>query len=72
VPEPLGGAHQDPDAAAAAVDLAVHASLIEVAALDTPTRLQERYDRFRRLGALGDAIVDTAAPAGAGPSRTGH
>jgi len=63
VAEPLGGAHQDADAAAAAVDLAVGAALAEVAALDTATRLQARYDRFRRLGAIGGAIVDTAAPA---------
>jgi acetyl-CoA carboxylase carboxyl transferase subunit alpha len=68
VAEPLGGAHQDADAAAAAVDLAVAAALAEVAALDTATRLQTRYDRFRRLGALGDAIIDTAAPAAA-PTR---
>jgi acetyl-CoA carboxylase carboxyl transferase subunit alpha len=67
VPEPLGGAHQDPDAAAAAVDAAVSAALAEVAALDPETRLQARYDRFRRLGALGDAITDTAAAA---PVRT--
>ena len=70
VPEPLGGAHQDADVAAAAVDLAVSAALAEVAALDTATRLQTRYDRFRRLGALGDAIIDTAAPAAATPTRT--
>jgi acetyl-CoA carboxylase carboxyl transferase subunit alpha len=63
VAEPLGGAHQDADAAAAAVDAAVSAALAEVAALDTATRLQTRYERFRRLGALGDAIIDTAAPA---------
>jgi acetyl-CoA carboxylase carboxyl transferase subunit alpha len=62
VAEPLGGAHQDPDAAAAAVDRAVAAALAEVAALDAPTRLQTRYERFRRLGAIGDAIIDTAAP----------
>jgi acetyl-CoA carboxylase carboxyl transferase subunit alpha len=68
VAEPLGGAHQDPDAAAAAVDVAVAAALAEVAALDTGTRLQARYDRFRQLGALGDAITDTAAPAAA-PTR---
>ena len=69
VAEPLGGAHQDADAAAAAVDLAVAAALADVAALDTATRLQARYDRFRRLGALGDAIIDTAAPAAAAPTR---
>jgi acetyl-CoA carboxylase carboxyl transferase subunit alpha len=68
VAEPLGGAHQDPDAAAAAVDVAVAAALAEVAALDTGTRLQARYDRFRQLGGLGDAIIDTAAPAAA-PTR---
>ena len=70
VDEPLGGAHQDADVAAAAVDLAVSAALAEVAALDAATRLQTRYDRFRRLGALGDAIIDTAAPAAATPTRT--
>ena len=69
VDEPLGGAHQDADVAAAAVDLAVSAALAEVAALDAATRLQTRYDRFRRLGALGDAIIDTAAPAAATPTR---
>jgi acetyl-CoA carboxylase carboxyl transferase subunit alpha len=69
VPEPLGGAHQDPDAAAAAVDTAVFAALAEVAALDTETRLQTRYDRFRRLGALGDAIADTA-PVPTAPAAT--
>jgi acetyl-CoA carboxylase carboxyl transferase subunit alpha len=68
IEEPLGGAHQDPDAAAASVDLAVRAALAEVAAFDGPTRLQMRYDRFRRLGAVGDAIIDTAAPASA-PAR---
>jgi len=69
IDEPLGGAHQDPDTAAASVDRAVGAALAEVAALDGATRLQLRYERFRRLGALGDAIVDTAAPSGAAPTR---
>jgi acetyl-CoA carboxylase carboxyl transferase subunit alpha len=63
VPEPLGGAHQDPDEAARTVDLAVAAALAEVAALPVAARLQARYDRFRRLGALGDAIADTGAVA---------
>src|SRR4029078_4238228 len=61
IDEPLGGAHQDRETAAASVDRAVSAALAEVAALDGATRLQLRYERFRRLGALGDAIVDTAA-----------
>src|SRR3954466_5937863 len=49
IDEPLGGAHQDPDPAAASVDRAVEAALAEVAALDGATRLQLRYERFRRL-----------------------
>jgi acetyl-CoA carboxylase carboxyl transferase subunit alpha len=70
VPEPLGGAHQDADAAAAAIDAAVSAALAEVSALDPDTRLRLRYERFRRLGAVGDAIADTAAvPAGAPAER---
>jgi acetyl-CoA carboxylase carboxyl transferase subunit alpha len=67
VPEPLGGAHQDPDEAARTVDLAVAAALAEVAALPVEARLQARYVRFRRLGALGDAITDT----GPGHGRAG-
>jgi acetyl-CoA carboxylase carboxyl transferase subunit alpha len=71
VPEPLGGAHQDAAAAAAAIDAAVSAALAEVSALDVEARLQARYDRFRRLGALGDAIADTTPPAPA-PARAGY
>ena len=65
VPEPLGGAHQDPDAAAAAVDTAVSAALRDVAALDVEARLAARYERFRRLGGIGDGIAEppAAAPA---------
>ena len=69
VPEPLGGAHQDPDEAARSVDAAVAAALAEVAALSVEARLQARYDRFRRLGALGDAIADTGP---GGPGRGGN
>ena len=59
VAEPLGGAHQDPDEAARRVDVAIHSALAEVAALSVEARLEARYARFRRLGALGDAIADT-------------
>jgi acetyl-CoA carboxylase carboxyl transferase subunit alpha len=73
VPEPLGGAHQDPDEAARSVDAAVSAALAEVAALPVAARLQARYDRFRRLGALGDGIADTPAAHGRGEhKRTEH
>jgi acetyl-CoA carboxylase carboxyl transferase subunit alpha len=64
VPEPLGGAHQDPDEAARAVDAAISVALAEVAALPVDVRLEARYQRFRRLGGIGDGIADaSAAPA---------
>jgi acetyl-CoA carboxylase carboxyl transferase subunit alpha len=61
VPEPLGGAHQDPDDAARAVDAAITAALAEVAALTVEARLEARYARFRRLGGIGDGIADASA-----------
>ena len=65
VPEPLGGAHQDPDAAAAAGRRGASApALAEVAALDAATRL-ERATRNSAPRRLGEAIVETAAPAAA-------
>ena len=53
VPEPIGGAHTDPAAAAALVDAALSRSLAEVAALDSQTRLALRYEKFRRMGRVG-------------------
>lgn len=58
IPEPLGGAHQDPETAARHLDLALARALAEVAALAPETRLARRYEKFRGLGAVGDAIVD--------------
>ena len=58
VPEPLGGAHNDWDAATALVDQALSVSLAEVSALDGPTRLQARYDKFRKMGEEGTSFTD--------------
>src|SRR5678809_473124 len=52
IEEPAGGAHQDPAAAARAVDGALSAAMRELLAM-TPDELQEdRYRRFRALGAF--------------------
>ena len=59
VPEPAGGAHNDPDGATAIVDQALWAALAEVSALTVETRLQLRYDKFRRMGEEGTAFIDT-------------
>jgi acetyl-CoA carboxylase carboxyl transferase subunit alpha len=65
VPEPCGGAHNDPDAATALVDQALSAALAEVSALGVEDRLQLRYDKFRRMGEEGSAFIDSekAVPA---------
>ena len=60
IPEPPGGAHNDYDRATALLDQALHAALVEVAALSVDQRLNLRYDKFRRMGEEGSAFVNTA------------
>jgi len=58
IPEPIGGAHADPDAAAALVDGVLWQVLNDVSALDSRTRLERRYEKFRNMGRLGVDFVD--------------
>jgi acetyl-CoA carboxylase carboxyl transferase subunit alpha len=58
VPEPIGGAHTDPAAAAANVDEALTRSLAEVTALTSDSRLDARYEKFRNMGRLGIDFTD--------------
>jgi acetyl-CoA carboxylase carboxyl transferase subunit alpha len=58
IPEPVGGAHADPDAAAQLVDDVLWQVLSEVRALDSRTRLERRYEKFRNMGRLGIDFVD--------------
>jgi acetyl-CoA carboxylase carboxyl transferase subunit alpha len=53
VPEPTGGAHTNPDAAATLLDTPLERALREVSALDSRTRLEQRYQKFRRMGDVG-------------------
>lgn len=53
VPEPVGGAHRAPATAIAAVGAAIGRHLADLSALDGAALRADRYDRFRRLGALG-------------------
>jgi acyl-CoA carboxylase subunit beta len=57
VPEPEGGAHTDPLAAAQNLKAAIVTSLAEL--LDVPTEqlLERRYARFRRFGTPGEQPV---------------
>jgi acetyl-CoA carboxylase carboxyl transferase subunit alpha len=53
VPEPAGGAHTNADLAATLLDAPLGRALRESAALDTKTRLEQRYQKFRRMGSVG-------------------
>jgi acetyl-CoA carboxylase carboxyl transferase subunit alpha len=53
VGEPVGGAHTNPEQAAALVDIALSRALAEVSAMDVPTRLEARYQKFRKMGSVG-------------------
>jgi acetyl-CoA carboxylase carboxyl transferase subunit alpha len=53
VNEPVGGAHTNPEQAAAFVDIALARALAEVSAMDVPTRLEARYQKFRKMGSVG-------------------
>ena len=58
IPEPVGGAHADPDATIALVDGALDGVLGEVSALPSEIRLARRYDKFRSMGRMGIDFVD--------------
>jgi acetyl-CoA carboxylase carboxyl transferase subunit alpha len=58
IPEPVGGAHADPDATIALVDGVLDEVLREVSALDSEVRLARRYDKFRNMGRMGIDFVD--------------
>jgi len=61
IPEPVGGAHTDPDAATRLVDEALQRMLGEVSALEPAARLESRYEKFRNIGRLGREFVDEGA-----------
>lgn len=50
LPEPLGGAHRDPDAAAAKVREVMLAALEELEAVDAERRVDDRLQKFLNMG----------------------
>lgn len=52
VPEPIGGAHRDHDEAAKQLDAALRSALGELETLDAQQLREDRYARFRRIGAF--------------------
>jgi len=53
VPEPKGGAHLDPTAAAATVKLHLNVALQEIRRIPTQVLLNKRYEKFRNIGKGG-------------------
>jgi acetyl-CoA carboxylase carboxyl transferase subunit alpha len=53
VPEPTGGAHTNHNVAAALFDTALERALASVSAMDSATRLEARYQKFRAMGNIG-------------------
>jgi acetyl-CoA carboxylase carboxyl transferase subunit alpha len=65
VKEPAGGAHSDPDQTMTLVDAALERHLSEVEAMDSATRLDARYAKFRAMGRLGQAYAEDSIEPGA-------
>jgi acetyl-CoA carboxylase carboxyl transferase subunit alpha len=55
VPEPTGGAHTNLELAATLLDASLERALAEVAAMDSRTRLDARYQKWRAMGNVGIA-----------------
>jgi acetyl-CoA carboxylase carboxyl transferase subunit alpha len=51
VPEPLGGAHRNPEQAATSLKQAIVRALDELAGVPVESLLEARYEKFRRIGA---------------------
>ena len=55
IPEPLGGAHNDHEAAAVSFKEGVLAAISELSVLPISTLLEQRYQKFRALGQFTEA-----------------
>jgi acetyl-CoA carboxylase carboxyl transferase subunit alpha len=53
IPEPLGGAHRDPEQTAASVKEALVKHLTEVKQLPVDELLEQRYQKYRQIGEFG-------------------
>jgi acetyl-CoA carboxylase carboxyl transferase subunit alpha len=58
VPEPLGGAHADPDTLFASLDRVLEAQLRALSAVPKDALLDGRYEKFRKMGRLGAEFLE--------------
>ena len=59
IPEPVGGAHRDWEAAAANLKGALREHLAALAHLEPDALIAERYEKFRRIGAYEETALPT-------------
>jgi acetyl-CoA carboxylase carboxyl transferase subunit alpha len=69
VPEPVGGAHMDPKRAAELVDSSLERTLRELGTLPLESCVDRRYEKFRRMGSLGQAFTEDAVGAAEAEDR---
>lgn len=60
VPEPLGGAHTDPEATAQNLGAALTKNLERLLAMSVADRLKARFEKFRRFGHYAEQTATTA------------
>jgi acetyl-CoA carboxylase carboxyl transferase subunit alpha len=58
VPEPLGGAHADPDAQFAFLDRILETQLRELSTMTAAALVDGRYEKFRTMGKLGTEFLE--------------
>ena len=68
VPEPTGGAHRDHDEAARLLGAYLARALRDLRAMSPAERRRLRRDRYRRIGAFREVVVDDPAALAAGRS----
>jgi acetyl-CoA carboxylase carboxyl transferase subunit alpha len=57
VPEPVGGAHRDWEGAAGTIRTAIRQALTELTGVPASRLVDERYEKFRRMGAFEEESV---------------
>jgi acetyl-CoA carboxylase carboxyl transferase subunit alpha len=62
IPEPLGGAHRDHQAAAAAIKDALLRNLAQLEAIPMDALLEERYERYRSIGVYAREAIGAGSP----------
>ena len=62
VSEPEGGAHRDPDLAAANLGTALRRNLERLATLSIEDLMRNRYDKFRKLGKFTEEVAAPGSP----------